>query len=106
MAYQLAIEAHIGEYWSATLTVDQPATWTGWTARAQVRYWRGAELLLLELDTDLTTDGEITVSIPDGATADFPPTAGVWDLLVQQGDAIQYLAEGPVTITGRVTEPA
>jgi hypothetical protein len=106
-AYQQAIAARIGEGWSATFEVDQPATWTGWTARAQIRYYRQAPTLLVELDVDLSVDGQVTVTLDGDDTAALAPLAGEWDLLVQPtGGDPQYIAEGPVTLTGRVTVPA
>lgn len=106
-AYTLPITAHVGEGWSATLDVDQPSSWAGWTAKAQIRYYAGAPTVLVELECDLSTPGEVTVSLPDGATTLLGPITGVWDLLVDTtGEDPQYIAEGPVTITDRVTIPS
>jgi hypothetical protein len=106
-AYQQAITARVGEGWAATFAVDQPASWTGWTARAQIRYRRGGPTLLAELAVDLTVDGQVTVTLDGDDTAALSPLVGEWDLLVRPtGGDPQYIAEGPVNITGRVTVPA
>lgn len=100
------IQAHVGEYWAATLTVDLPS-WVGWSAQAQIRHYAGASLLLVELTCDLTVAGQVTVSLPPGATAGLGSFQGQWDLLVSTaGTDPQYIAEGPVSITDRVTIPA
>lgn len=104
-AYQYAITAHVGEHWSATFGVDLPS-WAGWTAKAQIRHYAGAPTVLVELDCDTGTDGEVTVSLPTGATAALAPFTGHWDLLVKPADGDpQYIVEGSVTVTGRVTVP-
>lgn len=106
-AYQQPLHAHVGEFWSYTFQVDQPAAWAGWSARAQVRYWRGAALLLVELDTDISTAGQVTVTMPTDATSALEPFVGEWDLYVKAASSDpQYIVEGPVIITGRVTVPA
>lgn len=106
--YPLPIEAHIGEWWRGRVTVSQPASWTGWTGKAQIRHYRGAVTLLVELDVDLATDGLVVVTMPDGATDALEPFAGEWDLWVYPpgGGAGQCLVADVVNITGRVTVPA
>lgn len=105
MTYDYPIEVHVGEHWKATFTVDL-ASWAGWTAKAQIRTHPGAAVLV-ELTCDTSVPGEVTVSVPTAATAALSPTSGYWDLLVKPtvGDP-QYIVEGAVTISGRITVPA
>lgn len=105
--HSLPLEARVGEWWQARVTVSQPATWTGWTGKAQIRHHRGAVTLLVELDVDLTTDGLVVVTMPDGATENLTPFTGEWDLWVYPSSgAGQCLVADIVNITGRVTVPA
>lgn len=107
-AYQQALTAHVGEHWSYTFRVDEPAAWAGWTAGARIRYYLApAVQVLIDLEVDVNTAGQVTVSLPDGATSLLAPFHGEWDLYVKPtGGDPQYIAEGPVSITGRVTVPA
>lgn len=96
-----------GERWSYTLTVDEPASWSGWTGKAQLRTAAAEDsTLIAELGVDLNTDGQITVTLASAQTATLDPFTGVWDLYVTLGGERQYVAEGPATITARVTIPA
>lgn len=100
------VTIHQGEHWTADITVDLPS-WSGWTAKAQIRAYRGAPALLAELDVDTTVAGQATVTLPDTALDALGAFDGHWDLLVKTASSRpQYLVEGPFTVTGRVTVPA
>ncbi|MFJ9633806.1 hypothetical protein ACIRU8_39540 [Streptomyces sp. NPDC101175] len=95
-----------GSTFMQTYTVSEPAdfTWTGWTARAQIRTApadNGA--LLLDLNDYLTVTGAaVRLAIPAAVTETLDRN-GVWDLEMVNGPAVVRMLEGKVRVSLEVT---
>lgn len=86
-------------------TVDNPAfTWTGFTARAQIRSEASANGdLLLDLTDYLSIEGGVVLlDIPASVTATLTRN-GRWDLEMVQGAGVVRLLQGRATISPEVT---
>lgn len=90
--------------------VYTPVDLTGWTAKSQIRAYKGASDILLDMSSfiDLTSDGDVTVTVLAASTLSLETgglTRGVWDLELTQtaGGRIVRLVEGSVTISQDVT---
>jgi hypothetical protein len=83
---------------------DPDFTWTGWTARSQIRSEASANgELLLDLTDYLTViGGTIRVAVPAAVTATLTRN-GRWDLEVVQGSTVVRLLNGRVEVSPEVT---
>lgn len=92
----------------ATLTqtytvTDDGWTWTGWTARAQIRTTPFGELLL-DLTGYLTVvDNAVQLSVPAAITGTLT-RSGVWDLEMVNGDTVLRLLQGRAIVSLEVTQ--
>ncbi|WP_217235451.1 hypothetical protein [Streptomyces sp. AC555_RSS877] len=87
-----------------TVTDDPEFTWSGWTARSQIRSEASENgELLLDLTSYLTiTGGEIQLAIPASVTATLTRN-GRWDLEVVQGATVVRLLNGRAIVSPEVT---
>jgi hypothetical protein len=84
---------------------DDPAfTWTGWTARAQIRTVAAENAeLLLDLTPHLSIAGPtVTLAIPASATETLT-RSGRWDLEMVLGETVIRLLNGAVIVSPEVT---
>jgi hypothetical protein len=88
---------------------ETPVDFTGYTARMQVRPYKGATALYDELTTEngrleLDAEGGITIRFPAGVTAEFTFRRAVYDIIVTAPNESQYrVAEGVVMFNKGVT---
>lgn len=103
------ITVQLGGRWSYTYTVNTPASWAGYSGKAQIRPAADEDAeLLAELALDFTTPMQLTVTLSSVDTAAMTPgPVGVWDLYIQAPDGERaYLVEtSTVEITNRVSRP-
>ena len=87
-----------------TVADDPDFTWTGWSARAQIRTSTSeSALLLLDLTDFLTVDGpSVRLEIP-ASTTETLERNGRWDLEMYQGTTVVRLLKGQVTLDREVT---
>lgn len=90
----------------------EPAVWTGWSARMQIRTSSDGDLLATLATSGtrngtitLGSDGNITAALPATFTDTLSPGSGVFDLvLTDPGGAPWRSVEGSVYITTEVTD--
>lgn len=94
-------------------TTGEPAVWTGWSGRMQIRDNQGGLIATLAntgtRDGDLTfgDNGNLTATLTDEFTGGIAEGSGVFDLLLTDPDGAAWrVVSGSVHITPEVTTDA
>lgn len=103
----------VASWYADDAETGEPADWTGWDARMQVRTISGDLIATLDVGgtangtITLGDDGNITATIPHTDTGQMSPGRGVFDLeFTDPDDNVWRVVSGSVAITPEVTADA